>query len=45
MCCSNLAGDVCKIDCGSEVEMNGDFKRFKLYQYVGNNELDEICNE
>ena len=40
MCCSNLAGDFCTIKCNETMP-----NKFKLYEYFGDNELSEICNE
>jgi len=37
---SNLAGDFCTIKCNETMP-----NKFKLYEYFGDNELSEICNE
>ena len=39
MLCSDLSGELCKIDCGYEDT------RAKFYSYTKTNELKELCDE
>ena len=37
--CSDLSGELCKIDCGYEDT------RAKFYKYTKTNELEQLCDE